>query len=338
MTDMSWNLIGHDWAEEMLRQHITTGSLRHAYLFSGPRGVGRRTVALRFAQAINCPAPQENGQPCGTCRICRQIENMQQADLNVLQAEAEGGTLKVDEVRNLQHMLSLAPYESRYRIALLLRFEEANANAQNALLKTLEEPNQRIILLVTADDPQNLLPTIVSRCELLRLRPLSLMEMETVLCEEKGLEHERARLIAHISGGRPGYAFRLAEDESLLTAREESLRNCLRIIGLGRIERMQFVEKMTRRRGRAEAKNDLRSELSYWLSFWRDVLLTSFKSQTPIANLDYEQQIKDIASHSTNKKTTRIVSELEHAFVRLNTANLQVMLDNLLLTWPRIVI
>jgi DNA polymerase-3 subunit delta' len=160
MTGMSWDLMGHTWAEEMLREHIVTGSLRHAYLFSGPRGVGRRSLALRFAQAINCPQPLAPGQPCGTCRICRQIEAMQQADLNILQSEQEGDTLKVEQVRDLQHQLSLAPYESAYRIALLLRFEEANASSQNALLKTLEEPNPRVVLLVTADDPKICYPPL----------------------------------------------------------------------------------------------------------------------------------------------------------------------------------
>jgi DNA polymerase III subunit delta' len=336
MTGMSWDLIGQTWAEEMLRQHIAADSLRHAYLFSGPRGVGRRTLALHFAQAINCPTPLENGQPCGTCRICRQIADMQQADLNILQAEEEGGTLKVDEVRDLQHMLSLAPYESAYRIALLLRFEEANASAQNALLKTLEEPNRRVILLVTADDPENLLPTIVSRCELMRLRPLPLDDLAAVLREKRDLEEDRARLIAHIAGGRPGYALRLIDDNSLLDTREESLQSCLKIMNYGKIERFLFVEKLTRRRDRAEAKNELRGELGHWLSFWRDVMLTSYESQTPIANLDYEQQIQEIASKIPHQKAAQVVADMEHAFVRMNTANLQIMLDNLLLAWPRI--
>ena len=335
MAGMSWNLIGHNWAEEMLRQHISSGSLRHAYLFSGPRGVGRRTLALRFAQAINCPQPLAPGQPCGTCRICRQIENMQQADLNILQAEQEGGTLKVDEVRDLQHMLSLAPYESNYRTALLLRFEEANENAQNALLKTLEEPNPRVVILVTADDPENLLPTITSRCELLRLRPLPLQELSTVL-QEKNLEEQQARLIAHISAGRPGYALRLAGEASLLEARRDYIQDCLNLLGLARIERMLFAEKLTRHRERAEAKSELREELSYWLSFWRDVLLASYGSDTPIANLDYQQDIQRIAEKADNQKITQVVADLEHSFVRLNTANLQVMLDNLLLGWPYI--
>ena len=123
MAGMGWDLIGHTWAADMLRQHIAADRLRHAYLFSGPQGVGRRTLALNFAQAINCPSPTAPGVPCGTCRTCQQIARMQQADLSIIQSEAEGESLKVDQVRDLQHALSLAPYESAYRVALLLRFE-----------------------------------------------------------------------------------------------------------------------------------------------------------------------------------------------------------------------
>ena len=336
MAGMSWNTTGHEWAAEMLQQHIASGSLRHAYLFSGPGGVGRRTLALCFAQAINCPQPLSPGQPCGECRICRQIENMQQADLSILQAEQEGGTLKVEQVRELQHMLSLAPYESNYRVALLLRFEEANASAQNALLKTLEEPNPRVVLLVTADDPENLLPTIVSRCELMRLRPMPAEDLAAHLNQKHSVDKEQAELIARISGGRPGLALRLAQDESLLVSRKEYMEDCLNLLGNERIERMLFVEKLTRGRERAEAKSELRAELSYWLSLWRDVLLVSLDSDVPLTNPDYRPQIQRIANQVNSNKASQLVADLEHSFIRLNTANLQVMLDNILLAWPQV--
>src|SRR5574342_647685 len=137
---MPWDLLGHEWAARLLTEHIAGGRLRHAYLFTGPRGVGRRTLALRLAQAVNCLQPPAPGVPCGACSACVRMERMQHPDLAVIQAETEGGVLKVEGVRDLQHSLSLAPYEARYRIALLLRFEEANPSAANALLKTLEEP------------------------------------------------------------------------------------------------------------------------------------------------------------------------------------------------------
>ena len=119
---MNWNLVGHSWAVDLLRRHVANGEARHAYLFSGPPGLGRRTLAVHLAQALNCTNPPAPGEFCGECRDCRQIAAMQHPDLAVVQAETEGGTLKVDQVRAVQHSLSLKPYQSKYRVALFLRF------------------------------------------------------------------------------------------------------------------------------------------------------------------------------------------------------------------------
>ena len=128
----NWNLVGHDWAVDMLKKHVINGP-RHAYLFTGPPGLGRRTLALSFAQALNCTTPLDAGVPCGKCRDCKQTEAMQHADLTVVQAESEGGIIKVDQIREARRTLTLKPYMSRYRVALFLRFQEANDNAANAL-------------------------------------------------------------------------------------------------------------------------------------------------------------------------------------------------------------
>ena len=334
MAGMSWDLMGHDWAEKMLQQHIATGALRHAYLFSGPRGVGRRSMALRFAQAINCPEPESPGQPCLRCRTCEQIGRMQHLDLDVVQNDQEGDILKVDAIRALQHNLALAPYGSGTRIALLLRFEEANANAQNALLKTLEEPNPRVVLLLTADDTDNLQPTIPSRCEVLRLRPMAVNDLAEELTRRTGKPGDEVNRIAHFAGGRPGYALRLMNEPDLLERRAAWMDTLRTLQGSSRRERLMFYEKKYQKWDRSEVKKELFEALGFWLTFWRDVLLTASNSGTPLTNIDLLDDISALADMTGEAGAARLTGALEHAFVRLNHASLQVLLDNLMLGWP----
>src|SRR6185369_3386264 len=124
---------------------------------------------------------------------CKQIEAMQHADLSIVQADAEGGTMKVDQIREARRLLAYKPYQSNYRVALFLRFHEANDSAANALLKTLEEAPSYAVLILTADNPEQLLPTIISRCEVLRLRPLKFEEVQRAL-ETRGLDSGKAKL------------------------------------------------------------------------------------------------------------------------------------------------
>ncbi len=184
---MQWNFIGQEWAVDLLRKHITRNTTRQAYLFTGPQGIGRRTLALRFAQALNCQNPPAPGEACGTCRACKGILKEEQADLSVIRRNPERTRILIEQVRDLQHTLALAPYESKTRIALLVNFQEATEDAQNALLKVLEEPPDRVILILTAESAESLLPTISSRCEQIRLRPLKPAELASALQGVDGL-------------------------------------------------------------------------------------------------------------------------------------------------------
>ncbi len=326
----NWNLLGHTWAVDMLRQHVANGTIRHAYLFTGPPGLGRRTLALRLAQALNCTQPPAPGEFCGACRECKQIAAMQHPDLAVIQAESEGGVLKVDQVREVQRSLSLKPYQARYRVALFLRFQEANPNAANALLKTLEEAPPHVILLLTADNAEQLLPTIVSRCEILRLRPLPVTEVEAHL-NAQGADATTARLLAHLSGGRPGAALNLLADPSALDFRSERLDDLLSLLPAPRVDRFAYAEKL------AKDKESMRQTLLIWQSFWRDVMLATSGSSARLTNIDQETAIQKLARRFNLPQARRLVVEMEKAVERLDAnVNPRLLGEVLLMDWPRI--
>lgn len=260
---------------------------------------------------------------------------MQQPDLSVVQAETVGGMLKIEQVRELQHSLSLAPYEARYRVALLLRFHEANANAQNALLKTLEEAPDRVILLLTADTPESLLPTILSRCEPLRLRPLPLERMDQALQTRWGIPAEEAQLLAHLSGGRLGYALHLHQNPRVLEARRAWVEDLRGLLTSSRRARFAFAEKVCRPRDKSKAKDDLRLMYQVWLSYWRDLLICAAGAATPLTNLDCAQELRDLAGQVGLEQARCCTTSVQRALARLDAnLNPQLLTEVLLLDFP----
>lgn len=323
--------VGNEWAVHLLKEHVIRASVRHAYLFTGPPGVGRRTLALRFAQVINCLQPPAPGQACGTCSTCKRIAAMQHPDLSIVQSDAEGASLKVEPIRDLQHSLALTPFEAKYRIGLLLRFEEATISAQNALLKTLEEPNPNVILLLTASSAEDLLPTIVSRCETVRLNPLSVAEL-TALLQQDGVDHTEAQKLAHLSSGRAGLAYRFRTQPDLLKKRTDAFAVYLDLLSSKHPARFIYAEKATKGGNR---KDDVRASMIYWLSFWRDVMLTASESSAPITNIDLLPQVQKAASQVGFQSAFRCTTAVERTIERIDkNVNLRLALEVLFLDIP----
>lgn len=313
----------------MLRQHVANGTTRHAYLITGPPGVGRRTLGLRFAQALNCTNPPSPGTPCGECDECQRIASAKHPDLNMIEAEKEGGTLKVEQVRELRRLIVLRPFQARYRVAMLLRFQEATEAAANALLKTLEEAPSYAVLILTAESSQGLLPTVVSRCEVLRLHPVPIESVQHAL-ETNGAEPDRARLLAHISEGRPGAALNMLADPGSLAHRNESLNDLLALIPSTRAQRFSYAETLSR------DKSSMRAVLMIWLSFWRDVLWRVGGASAAIANVDRLREIESLAGRLDLSSARRLVADHDRALRRLDAnVNAKLLAEVLLLDWPR---
>jgi DNA polymerase-3 subunit delta' len=264
-------------------------------------------------------------------KLHRQYQLMQHPDLTVVQRQEGDRDLKIDAVRDLQRTLSLAPYMSNYRVALLLNFEEANPNAANAVLKTLEEPNPRVVLLVTAESSEALLPTIVSRCEVVRLRPVPLEQVAGGLRDLHSVEPEQARLLAHIASGRPGYAVHLSQNPEILDQRQTWLDEQRNLLTGDRVARFAYAE------GMSKDKEQLPQQLLVWLAYWRDVLMRVSRSQAPLVNLDRAEEINRLAEGLDLSTARQTVLSLERTLDELRTnINLRLAAETLLLELPYI--
>ncbi len=329
MSTDNWHIIGHEWAVKSLNQHVTLGIQKQAYLITGPESVGKRTLAIRFAQSVNCLKTTEHGVPCMECPTCGQIERMVHPDLTVVKPEIKGGSLKVEQVRDLQYSLHLAPNSAKFRVALLLDFEDATESASNALLKTLEEPLVNVIILITAESVERLLPTIVSRCEVIRLRPIPADTLKLGIQKLWMVPPDEADLLTHLSAGKPGYCFNLYQGPELLEQRKKWLDDLNRLLSSNRINRFDYADKA------AKNRSQVIPLLKTWLGFWRDVLLMSRDSDTQITNIDYHESINRLALDLDKQQSFQIVLSMDEIFYHLDhNVNPRLALEDLMLIFP----
>jgi DNA polymerase-3 subunit delta' len=326
MPTSSWPVVGHDWAVTLLLRAIQGGHAAHAYLVTGLEHIGKSTLARTLAQALNC-----TGQPvpCGQCRACKLIAAGKHPDLHLV--APEGNTLKIDQVRALQHDLALAPMEGRSRVAILEGMDKATAEASNALLKTLEEPPPHVVLVLIAPEAEALLPTIVSRCQLVALRPLSVQAVHHALVERWGVDDARAQTLAHLSGGRLGWAIMAAQDESVLARRAQLLDDLARLAGQGRVERFAYAEEM------AADSAAARETLKLWQTWWRDAMLLASGSDAPLTNSDRLDALRHHAEQFGVEQARSAASGIAQTLWQLDhNANARLALEVLMLDLPRV--
>ena len=319
-----WQVVGHKWAVELLERSLANGRTAHAYLLLGLPQIGKTTLALNFAQVLNCLG---EGKPCGQCRSCLKIAHGNHPDVRVI--EAVNGTIKIDQIRAMQREVVLSPHEGRWKIYIIRQMERATTEAANCLLKTLEEPPDQVILVLTASDMDQLLPTIISRCQVLNLRPPSRLLVQKALEERWEVDPGRARLLARLSDGRLGWAVRASGDEAILRKRERRLDEMMELMGQGRVERLRYAQHLS------TSPDGLREVLDLWLSWWRDLLLIEGGSSTEISNVDREATLRSQARGYSLTQVRDFIEALRTAVWQLeHNANTRLTLEILMLNLP----
>jgi DNA polymerase-3 subunit delta' len=309
---------------------------------TGPEGVGKATLARAFARALNCAGPLDQ-RPCGACDSCRRFASGSHPDFRAIDRTTGAAderrarppkNIPIEAVRALQHDASLTAHLGGYKVYLVDGAEDLSLPAMDALLKTLEEPPARVVLLLTCTDVGLLPLTIVSRCQVVKLGAVAVDEIAAHLSAAHGLDAEMADLVAHLSSGRPGRAIELAGDADALAARAATLDEVRVLDAGGRTERLKEAERLAAEHGKSADATGRRLEAL--LGWWRDLLLVRAGCEELVVNRDRLEPLRARAVSLSTAEIRGAIRAIEQTSQFLSE-NVQprLALEGLALALPR---
>ncbi len=332
-----WELIGQKRAIELLEHGLETGRLAHAFLFCGPEYIGKMTAALELAMALNCESAD---RPCHACAPCKKIAAGSHADVQIIrltpgdEEDSEATRIKIEQIKDIQHSANLPPFEGKRRVYIIEGAEQLSIEAANRLLKTLEEPPDNVTFILVTVNDKLLLPTVVSRCQRLEFAPLPLEELAAALVKKTGLEPERARLLAALARGCPGWAITAAGDAAILEERSFNLNRIVSIIKADSEERFAYAAQLATAFG--QNRKSVIAILDLWRDYWRDMMLAKTAAERLITNIDKKDEIIKIAGGYRLAKIKDFIKSIEAAQVQLKqNVNARLALEVLMLDIPK---
>ncbi len=324
MNDFS-NIIGHETIIEYFRNAISMDKVSHAYILNGEDKSGKLMLAEAFAAALQC---EEKGmEPCGNCRSCKQAAGRNQPDILYVSHE-KPNTISVDDVRKqINDDIALKPYSSKFKIYIVDEAEKMNVQAQNALLKTMEEPPSYAVILLLTVNADSFLPTILSRCVRLDLKPVSDEKIRKYLIEQKQVSKDQADICVAFAQGNVGKAIRLSDSENFNEMKNSAISLIKRLDEIDLHGMMEAVKKIT------DYKLEINDYFDFIMIWYRDVLL--YKATADANRLIFRDEVYSIkkASHSSYEGIETILTALDKAKDRLRAnVNFELLIELLLLT------
>jgi DNA polymerase-3 subunit delta' len=257
----------------MLARAAARKMLGHAYLVLGPPSVGKTSLAMYLAELLVCVGPGE--KPCGTCRGCKGVARSTHPDVRIVERAAERRDITIDQIRQVELELSMAPYEASRKLVCIAGAETLNDAAASALLKTLEEPPASATLVLAATDPGSLPSTIRSRCQIVTLQPVPSQEIARELGSTFALDAARGAELALLARGRPGWAVRAIDDPELVEQERDTLQRIASLRDMGPYSRMMAIDAWLGKGTFLEARGRALDFLARLEAWWRDALLLS---------------------------------------------------------------
>ena len=334
-----WKTVGQDRLLEQITGSLRVGRIGHAYLLAGPPHVGKMTLALDLASAVNCLQSHETGAPCGACEPCSRIQRGVHSDLRVVSVGGDPQAptrISIRQIREAENFLSVTPVEGGWKVIILDGAETLSAGqseSANALLKTLEEPPDQALLLLLTTSEDSVLPTIRSRCRFLPLRPMAGESLTEFLVSQHGAPPDHALWLSRLARGCPGSAINTLQDPTILEARSDELDSIAAPSANALDQRFAYANTLAS--GFSRERESVRQTLYLWQSWWRDVLLVKEGAAEHVQNIDRREELEQIAPSVASSAIVRFLKRTQTTLVALDAnANPRLALESLMLEIP----
>jgi DNA polymerase III subunit delta' len=329
----NWDIVGHEHAIDILRRTLAAQQVRHAYLFAGPQRIGKNLMARRFAQTLLCTGGGDTQNapldPCNVCLACRKVLHSNHPDVHIISKAPDKQFIIIEQIRTLQNDAARRTMEGRRNIFIVQDAHDMNPQAANCLLKTLEEPEAEVILLLTAPDTGLLLPTILSRVQQIPMQLLTTPQIKNALEQKWEVESEEAALISALAAGRMGWAVQAVEDDEMLAERKALLDLLAQLLSLNKVQRFDFVKRL------GTESDKIQVLLELWLLWWRDMLLAANDCLDLTINVDMRPLLKKQATRLGSQEAERMVRAILQTQESLHqNVNARVALEVLMLDLP----
>ncbi len=321
------HIIGHEQIIQHLREAITSGKVSHAYILSGEDGAGKNLLADAFAMSLQCEEKNGTADACGKCRSCMQAVSNNHPD--IIRVTHEKASIGVDDVRiKINNDIQVKPYSSPYKIYIIDEAEKLTEAAQNALLKTIEEPPVYAVLILLTNNLSALLPTILSRCITLKLKAVDQDLIRQFLMSEYKVPDYQAELSAVFAQGNVGKAVKYASSDEFIGLKEDVLHL------LKYLDEMEIYEIIDGLKRISEKKDRINDYLDLMTIWYRDILM--YKVTNDLNRLTYKNEYLDISRQAIIRSyegLEKIIAAIEKAKIRLNAnVNFDIAIELMLFT------
>lgn len=334
-----WNILGHNNILNYLENCVKKNLLHHAYIFFGPKHVGKTTTANFFSKMILCSSESAQIIPCGNCINCIQFEKRLHPDFHEIHIDTDEKTkalkknISIDQILELQSSISRYSLYNHHTVIIIHNAETLSDKAKNALLKTLEEPNAKTTIILIFETLKNIPKTIISRCQIVKFYPLP----DKIICDlliQSGHKKDEAEIISKISYGIPGKAIHFAEDKDSYGEYIIAVKFFIDLIGQPLFKKIQLSKKIidSREKDHIENIKKIHDIFSIWMLIIRDVILVKNNNSYLINNTFAKTEITEISKLASPKYWKKMYEKIVDSKILLNNnVHPRIVLENFII-------